>query len=74
MDNKYFRIWDAKTLTESDERGSPGEIVDINKEGVVVKCNGGKIILKGIQPEGKKSMDIMSFLQGNSIGNSDVIS
>jgi methionyl-tRNA formyltransferase len=27
-----------------------------------------------IQPEGKKSMDIMSFLQGNSIEDSDIIS
>ena len=67
LDNKYFRIWDAKTLIESDERGSPGEIIDINNEGVVVKCNGGKIILKGIQPEGKKEMLAADFARGNKL-------
>ena len=41
--------------------------MDINKEGVVVKCNGGKIILKGIQPEGKKEMLATDFARGNKL-------
>ena len=67
LDNKYFRIWDSKTLIENDERGSPGEIMDINKEGVVVKCSGGMIILKGLQPEGKKEMLAIDFARGNKL-------
>ena len=67
LDNKYFRIWDSKTLIENDEGGSPGEIVDINKEGVVVKCSGGKIVLKGVQPEGKKEMLATDFARGNKL-------
>ncbi len=67
LGKKYFRVWEAKTLIEIDERGSPGEIVDINKEGVVVRCNGGKIILKGIQPEGKKEMLATDFARGNKL-------
>jgi methionyl-tRNA formyltransferase len=67
LDNKHFRIWDAKTLIEGDERGRPGEIVGINNEGVVVKCNGGKIILKGIQLEGKKEMLATEFARGNKL-------
>ena len=67
LDNKYFRIWDAKTLTESDERGSPGEIVEINNEGVVVSCNGGRVLLKGVQPEGKKEMLATDFARGNKL-------
>ena len=67
LENKYFRIWDSKALANNEEEGSPGEIVDINKEGVVVKCNGGKIILKGIQPEGKKEMLATDFARGNKL-------
>ena len=67
LDNKYFRIWDSKTLIENDEGGSPGEIVDINKEGVVVKCSGGKIVLKGVQPEGKKEMLATDFARGKKL-------
>ena len=67
LDNKYFRIWDSKTLIENDEGGNPGEIVDINKEGVVVNCSGGRIILKGVQPEGKKEMLATDFARGNKL-------
>ena len=67
LDNKYFRIWDSETLIEDDEGGSPGEIVDINKEGIVVKCSGGRIILKGVQPEGKKEMLATDFARGNKL-------
>ena len=67
LDNKYFRIWDSETLIEDDEGGSPGEIVDINKEGIVVKCSGGRIILKGVQPEGKKEMLATDFAHGNKL-------
>ena len=67
LENKYFRIWDAKTLIESDEGGSPGEIVETNNEGVVVNCNGGRILLKGVQPEGKKEMLATDFARGNKL-------
>ena len=56
-----------KPLIESDERGSPGEIVEINNEGVVVSCNGGRVLLKGVQPEGKKEMLATDFARGNKL-------
>ena len=43
------------------------EIVDTNKNGIIVKCNGSKIILKGIQPEGKKEMLAADFARGNKL-------
>ena len=41
--------------------------MDINKEGIVVKCSGGRIILKGVQPEGKKEMLATDFARGNKL-------
>ena len=67
LDKKYFRIWDSKALPSNEEGSNPGEIVEINKEGVVVKCNGGRIILKGLQPEGKKEMLATDFARGNKL-------
>ena len=67
LDNKYLRIWNSKTLIENDEGGSPGEIVGINEEGIVVKCSVGRIMLKGVQPEGKKEMLATDFARGNKL-------
>ncbi len=67
FDDKYLRIWDSEVLSGDDDKNSPGEILDINKEGVIVKCSGGKIILKGIQPEGKKEMLAADFARGSKL-------
>ena len=41
-----------------------GEIVDINKSGISVKCSDGEIILTSIKPSGKKRMDAVSYVNG----------
>ncbi len=41
-----------------------GEIVSVTKKEVCVKVADGLIALKTVQPEGKKPMDIQSFLNG----------
>ena len=68
LDNKYLRIWDSEPLVGDEDKSSPGEIMGIDKEGVIVKCNGSKIILKGVQPEGKKEMLAADFARGNKLG------
>ena len=68
LDDKYLRIWDSEALVGDEDKKSPGEIVEINKEGVIVKCSGSKIILKGVQPEGKKEMLAADFARGNKLG------
>ncbi len=67
LDDKYLRIWDSEALVGDEDKSKPGEIMDTNKDGVVVKCNGSKIILKGVQPEGKKEMLAADFARGNKL-------
>ena len=67
LDEKYLRIFDSEAITEDEDGVDPGQIVDINNEGVTVKCKRGKIILKGIQPEGKKEMFAADFARGNKL-------
>ena len=58
---------DSKAILEDEDDTDPGQIVDINNNGVTVKCKTGKIILKGIQPEGKKEMLASDFARGNKL-------
>tara|TARA_Y100001970_G_scaffold267335_1_gene357185 strand:- start:7249 stop:8199 length:951 start_codon:yes stop_codon:yes gene_type:complete len=67
LDDKYLRILDSEAIIGDEDGSDPGQIVDINKKGVIVKCKGGKIILKGIQPEGKKEMLAADFARGNRL-------
>jgi len=67
LDDKYLRILDSETLMGDEDKSPPGKIVDANKKGVVVKCKHSKIIIKGVQPEGKKEMLAADFARGKKL-------
>ena len=71
LNNKRIKV--QKTLI-TEIKNSKSKIDTDNKNYFHINFKDKALSLEIIQPEGKKSMDIMSFLQGNSIDNSDVIS
>ena len=61
--NEEMKILESK-IGSGNYSGTCGEIVDINKEGIVVKTSDGSIILTKIKPFGKKLMDANSYVNG----------
>ncbi len=66
LHNKRWRLGKTETTTGVDS-DTPGEIVRISDYGLEVGTGQGRLILKEIQPEGKKRMDVKSFLAGHPI-------
>lgn len=65
-DKRVLKIWKAdKILGGCNE--NPGEIIDVSKNGIVVACGNGNIIIKELQEVGSKRMDIFSYLNGHNI-------
>ena len=58
-----MKILESK-IGSDNYSGTCGEIVDITKEGIVVKTSDGSIILTKIKPFGKKLMDANSYVNG----------
>jgi methionyl-tRNA formyltransferase len=59
-----LRIWQAKVLEE--ESTSPaGEIIRSSKAGIDVATGKGVIRILKLQPQGKRSMSVADFLNGN---------
>jgi len=55
----------------ADRRGAHGEVLDVSKAGIVVKAGGGAVVLKRLQPPGKRDMDAASFVNGYQVKNGD---
>lgn len=73
MDDKMLKIWNADVLEETVEE-EPGTITEVNKKFIKVATGEGYLLLKEIQLEGKKRMNVTSFLNGynftaNKLGN-----
>ncbi len=68
MDDKLLKIWKATIIEEATEKHKPGTILSIyDKEGIVVQCDTGALLVTELQLQGKKRMDTPSFMRGYNI-------
>lgn len=67
-----LKIWRSRLLSPSDstqadtrEKASiPGEVVKVEKEGLVLQTGSGQIVVQEVQPAGKKAMPARDFFLG----------
>lgn len=60
-----WRIWQANAMDKNG--GLPGEILQADKEGILVCCGEGALLLTEIQKAGGKRLPAASFLAGNPV-------
>lgn len=66
LSGKMLKIWAADVI-DIDYEAENGKIVDINKEGIVVSTAKGALVIRELQLQGKKRMNVDAFLRGNSL-------
>lgn len=64
IDGKTVKLFKAIVV---DKTGKPGTIIEVNKKDFVIACGEKALSIKNLQPEGKKAMDTVAFLNGNKI-------
>ncbi len=66
--SNVFKICDVQETKEyANAKGEAGEIIDIVKQGFIVKTSDSAILVKELQAKGKKRMLCGDYLRGNSI-------
>ncbi len=65
MDDAYKNAVQEKT--EVSLAFAPGEIVEVTKKYIVIACGKDALMIKNLQPEGKKAMDTAAYLNGNPL-------
>ena len=72
LDAKFLKIWKSEVLA-SREKKEPGEIVDIREENFFVSCGKDLLIVKELQLEAGKRMDVASFLRGHKLEKGTIL-
>lgn len=68
LDGKTLKIWMADAIEDVDEpQKTPGTIVPLGKDRMLVQTGKGLLSIVTLQMEGKKRMDAASFLRGFQI-------
>lgn len=71
LDEAEMKIYDSEILDKEFSTKTCGEIVEVNKDGIVVKTSDGAVVLKTIKPFGKKMMNAKDYVNG--IGKDNLI-
>lgn len=64
LDGKSLKLFKADVV---EKEGNPGEIIEVTKKTFTVACGKDALVIRNLQPEGKKPMDTVAFLNGNKI-------
>lgn len=64
LNGKKFKIWQTKIVDENIN-GTPGQVVKLTKQGIIVKAGQGAIELLIIQPPNKAKMPASSYINGH---------
>ena len=63
LDGAEMKVY-SSVISDRSYKGKSGEIVDVTKEGIVVKTGDGAVVLTEIKPFGKKRMMASSYVNG----------
>ncbi len=61
LNDKMLKLWEAKVVVLEDDDHMPGSIFEINKQGMIVKCNNNGLLVTSLQLQGKKRMAAATF-------------
>ena len=64
LKSQRFKVHETRVL---DRSGKPGEILELNKQGLVIACGEGAIEIRQLQAEGGKRMAAPDYFRGHPL-------
>ena len=71
---KMLKLCESRVYKEVVSEGKVGEVISLSKEGILVKCREGAVLLTRVKPEGKGEMNAFDLINGRKIALGDVLS
>ncbi len=71
---KSLKILSSVAEACSGRGGEPGEVVGVERAGILVACGEGILRLLTVQPEGRKGMDAWAYAQGRRVARGERLS
>lgn len=57
----------------TQDKVSPGEIIKVSPEGIIVSCGKDNLIIEELQIEGKRKMGVKDFICGHKISSGEIL-
>jgi methionyl-tRNA formyltransferase len=71
-EGRRLKLKDVLTLDESRVDAPPGQLLELRDEGIVMACgNGSRLLIRAVQPEGKRPLTARDAVNGRQIAVGD---
>lgn len=67
LNGTIIKVWSAAVVGGECATGEPGEIIDVNREGIKVAAQSGAVVLREVQAESRQRMSAPDFARGMSL-------
>lgn len=71
---KMLKLCESRLYKGNVPDGKSGEVVGLSKDGILVKCREGAVLLTKVKPQGKGEMNAVDLINGRKIAMGDVLS
>ncbi|MCM1272353.1 MAG: methionyl-tRNA formyltransferase [Clostridium sp.] len=72
--DKTVKLLEAQVVKQDVSDFQAGEIVNVTKKSFQIACGSDALLIKRLQPEGKKEMDAAAYLNGNKLEAGMIVS
>ncbi len=70
--DKMLKLCESRAV-EKEADGKVGEVLNLSKDGILVKCKTGAVLLTRLKPEGKGEMSAFDLINGRKIAIGDCL-
>ncbi|MGL4737327.1 MAG: methionyl-tRNA formyltransferase [Cellulosilyticaceae bacterium] len=67
-----LKVWKV-AVSDSEQTGDAGKILDINKDGLYVQTGKGVLVIEEIQAPNKRRMPVSEYIKGNTVTVGEVL-
>lgn len=67
LNESKMKVWKTSIAVCNNQTHSVGEIVQVNDEGILVKCSDGYIMIQELQFDSSKRMKVSDYIRGHKI-------
>lgn len=71
---KMLKLCESRLCRNEVKDAKVGEVIELSKDGILVKCREGAVLLTKVKPEGKGEMSAFDLINGRKIALGDVLS
>ncbi|ABO50232.1 methionyl-tRNA formyltransferase [Desulforamulus reducens MI-1] len=72
-DNKILKIWQTTIPAHQNIDADPGTVLEVSPSGILVQTAGGQILIKELQLQGSRRMEVTEFLRGKQMSPGTVL-